>query len=212
MPREHAITSHHDLPGEAGAGANPAADRTWMRGSSPLKGAILGLVLERPGHGYDLGARLGARLGPSWAIDPKRLYRMLDQLEHAGLIAGTVEIDPDNARQQRTVYRATERAPRALRTWLETRAPREPTRAEIQAKVAAAREQDESQVRQALLRYERECLELLRQSAGPPLPVRSWMGLVMDIVRDASDAQLRAEIEWAKRTRRRIEEHVARTA
>ena len=95
--------------------------------------------------------------------------------------------------------------------WLETLAPREPTRVEIQAKVAAAREQDVPQLRQALRQYERECLELLRQSSGAPLPVRSWMGLVMDIVRDASDAQLRAEIEWAKRTRRRIEEHVARS-
>ncbi len=98
-------------------------DRTWMRGSSPLKGAILALVLERPGHGYDLGARLGARLGPTWAIDPKRLYRMLDQLERAGLISGTVESDPENPRQHRTVYRATELAPEALRLWLETLAP-----------------------------------------------------------------------------------------
>jgi DNA-binding PadR family transcriptional regulator len=186
-----------------------AADRTWMRGSSPLKGAILGLVLERPGHGYDLGARLGARLGPSWAIDPKRLYRMLDQLERAGLISGVVERDPDNSRQQRTVYSATERAPIALRQWLETLDPREPTRVEIQAKIAAAREEDAPQLLQALHQYERECLELLRLGSGPPLPVRSWMGLVMDIVRDASDAQLRAEIEWAERTRRRIEEHAA---
>src|SRR5580698_9239159 len=80
----------------AAESSTAAVDRTWMRGSSPLKGAILGLVLERPGHGYDLGARLGARLGPTWAIDPKRLYRMLDQLERAGLISGTVESDPEN--------------------------------------------------------------------------------------------------------------------
>src|ERR1700728_765051 len=87
-----------------------AIDRTWMRGSSPLKGAILGLVMERPGHGYDLGGRLGARLGPTWEIDPKRLYRMLDQLERAGLIAGTIEQDPDHSRQHRTVYHPTELA------------------------------------------------------------------------------------------------------
>jgi DNA-binding PadR family transcriptional regulator len=186
------------------------ADTTWMRGSSPLKGAILGLVLERPGHGYDLGARLGARLGPTWAIDPKRLYRMLDQLELAGLVKGTVERDPDNPRQHRTVYRATDLAPAALCTWIETFAPREPTRVEIQAKVAAAREQDAPQLLLALRQYELECLELLRLSSGPPLPVCSWMGLVMDIVRDASDAQLHAEIKWAKRTCKRIEEHAGR--
>jgi DNA-binding PadR family transcriptional regulator len=186
------------------------ADRTWMRGSSPLKGAILGLVLERPGHGYDLGARLGARLGPTWAIDPKRLYRMLDQLERAGLVMGTVERDPENPRQHRTVYHATELAPEALRLWLETLAPREPTRVEIQAKVAAAREQDAPRLLLALRQYERECLELLRDGTAQQLPAGSWLGLVMDIVRDASDAQLRAEVDWARRTRGRIEEHAAR--
>ncbi len=193
----------------AANGAGVPGDRTWMRGSSPLKGAILGLVLERPGHGYDLGARLRARLGPSWAIDPKRLYRMLDQLERAGLISGEVESDPENPRQQRTVYSATELAPEALRMWLETLAPREPTRVEIQAKVAAAREQDAPQLRQALRQYERECMELLKGSEVP-LPERSWMGLVMDIVREASVAQLDAELRWARRARQRIDEYAAR--
>jgi hypothetical protein len=109
------------------------------------------------------------------------------------------------------VYSATELAPEALQLWLATLAHREPTRAEIQAKVAAAREQDAPHLLYALRQYECECLELLRKSSGPPLPMRSWMGLVMEIVRDASDAQLHAELDWAKRTRRRIEEHGERT-
>ena len=107
MPAERSRAVNDKAANCSGA----ADDRAWMRGSSPLKGAILGLVLERPGHGYDLGARLRARLGPSWAIDPKRLYRMLDQLERASLISGAVESDPDNPRLQRTVYSATELAP-----------------------------------------------------------------------------------------------------
>jgi DNA-binding PadR family transcriptional regulator len=181
-----------------------------MRGSSPLKGAILGLVMERPGHGYDLGGRLGARLGPTWEIDPKRLYRMLDQLERAGLIAGTIEQDPDHSRQHRTVYHATELAPEALAIWLETLAPREPTRVEIQAKVASARAQDGPRLLLALRQYERECLELLRETSEHQVPVHSWLGLVMDIVRDASDVHLRGEVEWARRTRKRIEEYGGR--
>jgi hypothetical protein len=55
-------------------------------------------------------------------------------------------------------------------------------------------------------------LELLRDNSEHPIPVRSWMGLVMDIVRDGSDAQLQAEIEWSRRTRKRIEEYAARAS
>jgi DNA-binding PadR family transcriptional regulator len=185
-------------------------DRTWMRGSSPLKGAILSLVIERPGHGYDLGSRLGARLGPAWAIDPKRLYRMLDQLESASLIAGSVEVDPDNPRQYRTVYAATELAPGALASWLETLAPREPMRAEIQAKVASARPEDAPRLLEALRQYERECLELLQGNTVAEIASQSWLGLVMSIVREGADAQLQAELEWARRARKRIGEHAAR--
>lgn len=193
------------------AAEDTAASRNWMRGSSPLKGAILSLVIERPGHGYDLGSRLSARLGPAWAIDPKRLYRMLDQLESAGLVRATVETDPENPRQHRTVYFATARAPRALTQWMETLAPREPTRVEIQAKIAAAREEDAPRLLVALREYERDCLRLLALNAAGA-SVRSWLGLVMDIVRDAGDAQLRAELEWATRARQRVGEHVGHSA
>jgi DNA-binding PadR family transcriptional regulator len=185
------------------------ADRDWMRGSSPLKGALLSLVIERPGHGYDLGSRLGARLGPAWAIDPKRLYRMLDQLESAGLIVATVETDPDNPRLHRTIYFPTEHAPRALTQWIETLAPREPTRAEIQAKVAAAREQDAPRLLMALREYERDCLRLLTLNEAFGAPVQSWLGMVMSLVREAGEAQLRAELEWTRHARRRIGEYVA---
>ncbi len=40
-----------------------------MRGpSTPLRGALLGLLLERPGHGGDLAHRLVGRLGETWRI------------------------------------------------------------------------------------------------------------------------------------------------
>ena len=62
-----------------------AGNRDWMRGSSPLKGALLGLVLQRPGHGYDLANRLDRRLGPAWQITAKNIKRMIEQLNRAGL-------------------------------------------------------------------------------------------------------------------------------
>jgi hypothetical protein len=137
---------------------------------------------------------------------------MLDQLEAAGLLATSVETDPENPRQHRTVYSATDRAAPALTTWLETLGPREPTRAEIQAKIAASRAQDAPRLLTALREYERDCLRLLELNGAPGAAVQSWLGLVMGLVREASDTQLRAELEWARHARVRIEEHVARSS
>jgi hypothetical protein len=66
--------------------AQQASTKKWMRGAStPLRGALLGLLLERPGHGGDLVHRLIARLGDTWRINPDDVYRLLTRLDEEGL-------------------------------------------------------------------------------------------------------------------------------
>lgn len=38
---------------------------------SPIKAAALSVLLERPGHGYDVAQRINMRLGPSWQLEAK---------------------------------------------------------------------------------------------------------------------------------------------
>jgi hypothetical protein len=91
---------------------------------------------------------------------------------------------------------------------MQTFAPREPVRIGLQAKIAVAREEDASCLLQALREYERECLQLLHGTAATVARRRHWRMLVLECARDAVDGQLRAEIEWARRTRQRIAEHL----
>jgi len=188
--------------------------KRWMRGSSaPLRGALLGLLLERPGHGGELANRLIARLGETWRIDPNDVYRLLEQLEAEGLACSREELRRGNRRRTRLVYHPTEQTPRALTCWMETLMPREPVRLGLQAKLAVAREQDLRRLVVALTEHERECLalaQLLCPSDG--LQARSWAALCMDCTRDAVYGMLQAEIDWAARTRQRIDEYAARTS
>jgi DNA-binding PadR family transcriptional regulator len=186
------------------------ADGVWMRGSAaPLKGALLGLVLERPGHGYDLANRLNMRLGPAWRLEANRVYRLLDDLERSGLVRYEVQPSKHGPRQLRAVYHPTDHARGALTRWIETAVPREAARSVLQAKIAVAREDDAPRLLVALKRYESDCLEL-SQSLDPPTALsKSWRGLVIDCAKDAVDVQLKAEVDWARRTRQRIGEYVA---
>lgn len=180
-----------------------------MKGpSSSLRGALLGLVLERPGHGYDLANRLATRLGETWLIGHKDIYRLLRELVGDGLLVLSEERER-SSNKVRLVYRPTELTAYALTEWMETLTPKEPMRVGIRAKVAVAREQDARPLLLGLLEYERECLRLL-QLAPPATGVPAWNGLLVDSTRDAVDAQLRCEVEWARRTRRRIDEYLAR--
>lgn len=180
-----------------------------MRGSSTsLRGGLLALAMERPGHGYELANRLAGRLGETWVIVRKDVYRLLETLEDEGLLKLKEEREPGQ-RRPRLVYYPTDLTASAVAEWMKTLIPKEPTRVGIRAKVAVAREQDARPLLLALREYERECLRLL-QLAPAASGVSSWKGLLVDCTREAVDAQLRCEVEWARRTRRRIEEYLAR--
>jgi DNA-binding PadR family transcriptional regulator len=179
-----------------------------MRGSSPLKGALLGLVLQRPGHGYDLANRLGRRLGPAWQIEAKSIYPMLQQLERAGLVSSE-RIAHDGPTGGRVVYSPTDGAADALTEWMTTGVSHEPLRAELQAKLAVARGEDVPRLLDALDCHERDCLALLAASAEEFPSVGSFAGLAMTLTRAAALTRLQAELEWVALARRAIAEFEA---
>jgi DNA-binding PadR family transcriptional regulator len=180
-----------------------------MLGSSTsLRAGLLAIVLERPGHGYELANRLADRLGGAWFVVRKDIYRLLESLESEGLVSLREEKE-SGRRRARLVYHPTALTEGALVAWMETLIPKEPMRASIRAKVAVARERDARTLLLALRGYERECLmQLQLVPAAPTVP--SWRGLLVDCAREAVDMQLRCEVEWARRTRQRIEERLAR--
>ena len=193
------------------ASVSPEKTR-WMRGpSTPLRGALLGLLLERPGHGGDLANRLAARLGETWRVDTNDVYRLLEQLEKTGLAQSRDEPKRNNHRRTHLVYYPTEETPEALTLWMETLLPREPVRLGLQAKLSVAREQDAPRLLTALRAYERECLMLAQLVSPTDGRGRSWTALCLDCTRDAVYAQLEVEINWAARTRQRINEFLERS-
>ncbi len=179
---------------------------SWMRGpSTPLRGALLGLLLERPGHGGDLANRLRARLGETWRVDANDVYRLLEQLERTGLAVSIEEPKRGSRGRTHLVYHPTEDASRALTVWMETLLPREPVRLGLQAKLSVARREDAPRMLAALRAYERECLVLAHTILVPAEgAARSWTALCMVCTRDAVHAQLKTEMDWAARTRHRI--------
>jgi len=185
---------------------HPTAEQTrWMRGpSAALRGALLGLLLERPGHGADLANRLIARLGETWRVDSNDVYRLLEQLESHALAVSRNQSTRGKRQRTKLVYHPTWATAEALTLWMETLQPHEPVRLAWQAKLAVARPQDAPRLLNALHAYQRECLLLATTLSPTREQEHSWATLCMDCSREAVLAQLSAEAEWAARTRRRI--------
>jgi DNA-binding PadR family transcriptional regulator len=178
-------------------------DTGWMRGSSPLKGALLGLLVQHPGHGYDLALRLHRRLGPAWQIEAKGLYPMLQQLERAGLVSSE-KVACQGSTRGRVIYSPTERAQQALTEWMTSGRSTEPLRVELHAKLAVARREDVPLLLNALDGYEQDCLTLLSASAERFPQAGSLTALAMNLTRAAALMRLRSELEWVALARREI--------
>lgn len=189
------------------AGASTSTAK-WMEGSAAsLRGALLGLLIERPGHRYDLANRLIDRLGPTWRINQSDVYRLLQQLEDEGLVCRREEPKRGPSPGTRSVYHPTDATAPALTLWMDTVLPLAPMRTSLQAMIAVAREEDAPRLLAALRRYEQDCLELLRLAPAPLRDTRSWKALALNCTRAGVEGQLRQEIAWAQQTRQRISEH-----
>jgi DNA-binding PadR family transcriptional regulator len=74
---------------------------------SAVKWALLGLLIERPDHGYELARRFEAAYGEALGLsEASYVYRALDSLQRRGLIEALPDQAP--ARPQRTSYCVTE--------------------------------------------------------------------------------------------------------
>jgi DNA-binding PadR family transcriptional regulator len=81
--------------------------------------AVLGLLVERARHGYDIAAELGpgAPVGQVWRVARRFVYRALERLHALGLAAPERD-EPGDSGPPRTVFAATEAGAGALAEWL----------------------------------------------------------------------------------------------
>jgi DNA-binding PadR family transcriptional regulator len=196
--------------GGTGLGSLSVPEGSSMRAgaTSPVTGALLGLLLERPGYGYELAQRMNERMGPAWRLTPSSIYPVLERLESEQLVRRTVkEMSGRQRQRERVMYHATDAAVEAFEQWLARPARKEPVRTELLAKIAVARPEDAERLLRSLDEYERECLELLASADGdrPNSPGEgSWGSLLSELIHGAAAEHVRAELEWIAFARSRI--------
>jgi DNA-binding PadR family transcriptional regulator len=81
--------------------------------------AVLGVLVGKARHGYDIAAELqpGTPIGDAWTLTRQLVYRALERLEALGL-AEPHHTEPSSAGPPRTIYGATSRGRTTLDTWL----------------------------------------------------------------------------------------------
>ncbi len=82
---------------------------------------LLGLLMSRPQHGYELYQEFDRELGRVWQIGLSQLYAQLKQLEEAGLV--TAQTKPQPSRPARKVYSLTDEGRAVFMDWVHQPTP-----------------------------------------------------------------------------------------
>ncbi len=175
------------------------------------KHAVLGLVIERPGYGYQLAQRLEERFGAS-GFAPSGVYSALDQLSRDELVRAAGEMGPGPARRAapRTIYEATQDGIDHFESWMLGSSPAPPLRDELHMKIALCRPQDLPRLIDMVYGQELACIGRLhdlkqlsdREAARDS---HEWARLMRVLSRDAEVASWKARIEWLQSARELLE-------
>jgi DNA-binding PadR family transcriptional regulator len=166
------------------------------------KHVVLGLLVERPGYGYDLGQRLDARLG-FLGLSENVVYRILDRLEDEGWIEEIGQRSFGRTRRgaARVMYGPTSSGIDRFREWIAEPNDRAVLRDELRTKLVLADPDDLPSLRAAAEEQARECLAELEALRRPVLAEASdrdvpWSNAAAMLVDDFRLRWLQCLVDW----------------
>jgi PadR family transcriptional regulator, regulatory protein AphA len=163
---------------------------------------LLGLLAERPAHGYELHQRLTADLGGLWHLSQSQVYATLKRLEARGWIAGTLHTQPNLP--DRRLLRLTTEGRRRFQDWLHapTSNSVRAIRVEFLTRLFFAGETDSALQLQLISEQAEAVVEGLRRlDAGHLRPSAS---VITDLAHDLRVRQLASVLPWLDECRRRL--------
>jgi DNA-binding PadR family transcriptional regulator len=174
--------------------------------------AVLGLVIQRPGYGYQLEQRVKERFGSAQFV-ASSIYKALGRLEKDNLIrvVGEEGLElADSERQRRIKYEATQRGVAYFREWLRASSSVPLVREELQLRIAFCEPHELPRLIEIIHAEEQVCLAMLddfgrslraSKSAESAEPRREWARL-MDMAVDHAEAGFwDARIRWLQDVR-----------
>jgi len=178
--------------------------------------AVLGLVIEKPSHGYEIGRRFENRFGEFLSAGRSSIYAALGTLMDAGLIekmSGRSTTGVSRGAKAGAPYKATARGARAYRAWLAERVRSDPQRVEMLGRMTLAGVHSVEAAVDFIARYEQECVREAQELARPGRSLAAGAGssvssvverLLVEERRRMIDAQL-AWITFARAELRALE-------
>ncbi len=174
------------------------SDAAGMR--SATHWALLGLIIERPSYGYDLGERFERAYGGILHLSSTSyIYTSIKELSRRGLIEEVA--GKGGGRQPKPRYRATPEGVRAYQEQLVSEVDEDRRRSRLFARKLAVFAREPELALEVIGRYRRACLELAARTAlprtgGAETPMDLASGLAGRLEAEEIRLALDAKIDW----------------
>lgn len=173
--------------------------------------AVLGLVIQRPGYGYQLEQRVKERFGSAQFV-ASSIYKALGRLEKDRLIrvvgGEALETGVDVERSRRIKYEATPEGVAYFRQWLRASSSVPLVREELQLRIAFCEPHDLPRLIEVIHGEELVCLAMLNEfqrsldeDDDPPGVAGEWFQLMDTAVDHAEAGFWDARIKWLQDVR-----------
>lgn len=182
-----------------------AHSRTATR--SPVYWALLGLIIERPGYGYDLLKRFERTYGAMLPLSSEsHIYRGLDVLEEKGLIEevpGTGADQPGAGRQAKPHYRVTPEGIGRYEDWLISQVGAGRRQSALFVRQLAVLEREPRAALAVLDRLEQSCLQ--EATSGSAHSADDVSLLATRLASEEKRRSVDATLPWIEYARRELE-------
>lgn len=173
-----------------------------------VKWAVLGLVIERPGYGYDLAQRLEERFD-CWELAPSGVYSALEQLSSERLVRVGRSYHASGRGRSRVSYEATLAGINRFRTWILSSSPAPPLREELQMKVSLCCRQDVPRLIESVYGQELACMARVRELSHRDATIGAqggdWPRSTRALAAELEIALWDSRLEWLRHARRLLE-------
>lgn len=175
--------------------------------SMSVRHAILGLLAQKPRHGYELRAAFEAVIGGegTWEVKPAQIYTTLERLEQAGLVTCISDLG-EGEEPARRIYALAEAGRQVLSEWLSESVEPEHQRDEFFVKLIVALASQEGdpahliQSQRRRLYQELHDLTTRREACDPQTEMAQILLL------DKAIMHLEADLRWLDIAEQRLEE------
>jgi DNA-binding PadR family transcriptional regulator len=168
---------------------------------------LLGLLEQRPRHGYELHAAFEAVMGgeENWDVKPAQIYSTLARLQESGHIVENIDgVEGDSA--DRRVYTITDKGQTDLAAWFNTPVTREHQRDEVFAKLMLAIATEVTKPRQVLQIQRAKLYQDLHALTVHRGKVDPQTDLAHILLLDSAVMHIEADLRWLDMVEARLDE------